>query len=156
VVRGLRAFGVGALLLAAGETAAFAFSDGTTMRCFAGGAPVDEIIAPASHPIVQRGRIAITEKVGSSYRIVWNEGQLKALPPEMHDFIFFHECAHASVPTQSEVTANCVGLQAMRAAGRAGFKIESKLAAFYGPGNAYWQSTLACANAFKPETKPPE
>jgi hypothetical protein len=143
------------MLLVAGETAAFTFSDGTTMRCLVGGAPIDEIIAPASHAIVQRARIALTEKVESRYRIVWNEAQLNALPREMHDFIFFHECAHASVPTQSEVTANCVGLQAMRAAGRAGFAIESKLALFYGPENAYWRQTLACANAFKPDPKPP-
>jgi hypothetical protein len=143
------------MLLVAGEATSFTFSDGTTMRCLVGGAPIDEIVAPASHPIVQRGRIALTEKAGSSYHIVWNEQQLKTLPREMHDFIFFHECAHASVPTQSEVTANCVGLQAMRAAGRGGFAVESKLALFYGPDNAYWQKTLACANAFKPETKPP-
>src|ERR1041385_278935 len=126
------------------------------MHRLVGAAPIEEIVAPPTHPVVQRGRVALTEKLGSSYRIVWNEAQLNALPPEMHDFIFFHECAHASVPTQSEVTANCVGLQAMRAAGRAGFKIESKLAAFYGPGSTYWQKTLACANAFKPTAKPSE
>ena len=34
-----------------------------------------------------------------------------------------------------------------RAAGRAGFTVESKIAAFYGPGNTYWTRTLACANA---------
>ena len=138
------------LLWIATHAAAFTFSDGSTMRCIVGGAPIEEQIAPASHPIVLRGRIAITERVGPSYRIVWNEGQLKTLPREMHDFIFFHECAHASVPTQSEVTANCVGLQAMRAAGRGGFAVESRLAAFYGPESAYWRDTLSCANGFGP------
>jgi hypothetical protein len=151
----LRALAVLAMLIAAGEIEAFTFSDGTTMRCLVRGAPIEEIIAPPSHPIVQRRRIAITEKAGSSYQIVWNRSQLEALPPEMHDFIFFHECAHASVPTPSEITANCIGLQAMRTAGRAGFRVESKLAAFYGPDNGYWQKTLACANAFKPGDKPP-
>jgi len=58
------------------------------------------------------------------------------------------------VPTQSEVMANCVGLQAMRTAGRGGFAIESKLAAFYGPDNAYWRQTVSCANAFKPSGEP--
>jgi len=141
-------------MVAAANTTAFTFSDGTTMRCLVAGAPIDEIVVPSSHPIVQRGRIALTEKVASTYHILWNEAQLRALPSEMHDFIFFHECAHASVPTQDEVTANCVGLQAMRTAGRAGFRVESKLAAFYGPDNAYWQKTLACANAFKPAARP--
>ena len=146
---------LGVLLIAAGDADAFTFVDGTSMRCFVAGSSVEEVLAPPSHPIVARGRIAVTEKVGSDYRIVWNEAQLKALPPEMHDFIFFHECAHASVPTQSEVTANCVGLQAMRTAGRAGFAVESKLAAFYGPNNEYWRKTLSCANAFKESLKPP-
>jgi hypothetical protein len=100
-------------------------------------------------------RVALTERVGSSYRILWNEAQLRTLPGEMHDFIFFHECAHASVPTQNEVTANCVGLQAMRTAGRAGFAVESKLAAFYGANSQYWRETLACANAYKAAPKPP-
>jgi len=142
------------MLVITGEADAFTFSDGTTMRCIVGGAPIEEIIAQASHPVVARGRIALTERAGSSYRILWNEAQLKALPREVHDFIFFHECAHASVPTQSEVMANCVGLQAMRTAGRGGFAIESKLAAFYGPDNAYWRQTVSCANAFKPSGEP--
>jgi hypothetical protein len=146
---------LGVLLIAAGDADAFTFVDGKSMRCLVAGSSVEELPAPPSHPIVARGRIAVTEKVGSSYRIVWNEAQLTALPPEMHDFIFFHECAHASVPTQSEVTANCVGLQAMRTAGRAGFAVESKLAAFYGPNNEYWRETLSCANAFKESPKPP-
>ena len=133
---------------------AFTFSDGATMQCIAGGKPIEEQIAAPSHPVMKQGRIALTEPAGATYRIVWNEAQLKALPPEMHDFIFFHECAHASVPTKSEVTANCVGLQAMRTAGRAGFKIESRLAAFYGPDSGYWRQTLACANAFKPVGDP--
>ncbi len=150
----LRRLSPWALLLIAAQAAAFTFSDGSTMRCIVAGAPIEEEIAPASHPIVVRGRIAITERAGSSYRIVWNEAQLKALPREMHDFIFFHECAHASVPTQSEVTANCVGLEAMRAAGRAGFAVESRLAAFYGPESAYWRETLSCANAFRPSRGP--
>jgi hypothetical protein len=142
------------MLLIASEAGAFTFSDGTTMRCIVGGAPIEEMIAPASHPVVSRGRIALTERAGASYRIIWNEKQLQALPREVHDFIFFHECAHASVPTQSEVMANCVGLQAMRTAGRGGFAIESRLAAFYGPDSAYWRQTLSCANAFKPSSEP--
>jgi len=145
----------GALLIGASDADAFTFIDGTSMRCIVAGEPVEEVVAPPSHPIVTRGRIAVTEKVGSGYRIFWNEAQLKALPPAMHDFIFFHECAHASVPTQSEVTANCVGLQAMRTAGRAGFAVESKLANFYGQNNEYWRKTLSCANAFKESPKAP-
>ena len=150
-----RAFAPCALLALAANSAAFTFSDGSTMRCLVGGKPIEEQIAAGSHPVIAQRRIALTEPVGGTYRIVWNEAQLEALPPEMHDFIFFHECAHASVPAKSEVTANCVGLQAMRTAGRAGFKVESRLAAFYGPGSGYWRQTLACANAFKASTPSP-
>ena len=148
----VRVVALSGLLAVALQAGAFTFSDGSTMRCYVDGAPIDEMNAPTS---ALQGRIALTERAGASYRILWNEARLKTLPREMHDYIFFHECAHASVPTQNEVTANCVGLQAMRAAGRAGFAVESRLAAFYGPGSVYWRETLACANAFKPAPQPP-
>jgi hypothetical protein len=153
---GLRQLILGGALLAVGGAAqAFTFADGTTMQCLVGGAAVAEIAMQPSLPPAILRRVALTQRVGSGYRILWNEAQLKTLPPEMHDFIFFHECAHASVPTENEVTANCVGLQAMRTAGRAGFAVESKLAAFYGSGSQYWRETLACANAYKPAPNPP-
>jgi hypothetical protein len=88
-----------------------------------------------------------TVRVGSGYQIVWNAQKLAALPPVVHDYLFFHECAHARVPTTDEVEANCAGLKDMRAAGRAGVAVEARLAAFYGPNNGYWMNTLRCANA---------
>jgi hypothetical protein len=155
VARGHRRLLIGAAaLLATGGATAFTFVDGTSTRCTARGGPVAEIAAPPGHPVLLRGRIALTEPTASGYRIIWNEPQLKTLPPEMHDFIFFHECAHALVPTNDELTANCVGLQIMRAAGRAGFAVESRLAAFYGPASLYWQKTLECANAREPVKLP--
>ncbi len=153
--RGWRLLFCAAALIAMRDAAAFTFTDGTTTQCTARGGPVAEIVAPAGHPVVVRGRIAITEPAASGYRIIWNEAQLKTLPPEMHDFIFFHECAHALVPTPDELTANCVGLQVMRAAGRAGVEVEARLAAFYGPGNEYWRRTVECANGAKEPPKPP-
>ena len=143
-----------AALIAMRGASAFTFTDGTTTRCTTRGGAVAEVAAPAGHPVVVRGRIAITEPAGSGYRIIWNEAQLKTLPPEMHDFIFFHECAHALVPTPDELTANCVGLQIMRATGRAGVAVEAKLDAFYGPGNEYWRKTVECANAAREPAKP--
>jgi hypothetical protein len=125
---------------------AFLFSDGTTMHCFAAGEPVMEYDAPPTHPLVVANHAGLVERNGSGYRIAWNAASLRNLPTEVHDFIFFHECAHASVPTQDEVLANCVGLKTMRAVGRAGFAVEARLSAFYGPGSTYWRQTLACAN----------
>ena len=133
-------------LFAATGAIAFTFADGTTAECVAAGRVVPESNAPPGHWIVQKGRIAITGQAGSGYQIIWNAQQLAKLPPEMHDFIFFHECAHARVPTQDEVKANCQGLKDMRAAGRAGFAVEAKLAAIYGPGSTYWEETRKCAD----------
>jgi len=106
---------------------------------------VVEANAEPGDEVYRLGRTAIVTPTGSGYRITWNAKKLDSLPAEVHDFIFFHECAHASVPTRDELGANCVGLREMRAAGRAGFAVEAKLAAFYGPRSTYWENTLKCA-----------
>ena len=135
------------LPIASFGAAAFTFTDGTHADCVARGETVVEIDAPPGHMIYQVGYTGITAPAESGYRITWNVKKLNSLPPDVHDFIFFHECAHARVPTRDELRANCAGLKAMREAGRAGFAVESRLAAFYGPGNDYWARTLKCANA---------
>ena len=134
-------------LAASGAAGAFTFTDGTTMRCIVKDRPVEEYFAPPDHPLVVRNHTGIVEPNGQGYRIAWNASNLNSLPPDVHDFIFFHECAHASVPTRDELVANCVGLKAMRAAGRAGFAVEARLLAFYGAGSAYWRKTVECADA---------
>ena len=126
--------------------AAFTFADGTRADCLARGAAVIEVDAPPGHRIYQIGHTAITAPTESGYQITWNVKKLSSLPPAMHDFIFFHECAHARLPTRDELRANCAGLKDMRAAGRAGFAVETRLAAFYGPGSDYWARTLKCAD----------
>lgn len=135
--------------LVAGSAAAFVMSDGTTTQCLARGRVVAEIQAAPDQAIVKQGRTAMTVPFGQDYQIIWNPQKLSALPPTMRDFLFFHECAHAQVPTNDENVANCVGLIAMRAAGRAGGDVEARLAAFYGANNGYWLQTLHCANASK-------
>lgn len=136
-------------LAAAQQAGAFTFSDGTSATCVARGETVPEYAPPTGTEVMNfTGK---TVKVGSGYQIIWNAQKLAGLPPAMHDLLFFHECAHAKVPTTDEVEANCVGLKDMRAAGRAGLAVEAKLAAFYGATNGYWVSTLRCANA---EPKP--
>lgn len=136
-------------LAAAQQAGAFTFSDGTSATCVARGETVSEYAPPTGTEVMNfTGK---TVKVGSGYQIIWNAQKLAGLPPAMHDLLFFHECAHAKVPTTDEVEANCVGLKDMRAAGRAGLAVEAKLAAFYGATNGYWVSTLRCANA---EPKP--
>jgi hypothetical protein len=134
-----------AFLAASPGLHAFTFSDGKSMSCVAGGKTVEEVDADAGQGAL--GFTGKTVRTSTGFQIVWNSAKLKALPPDVHDYIFFHECAHARVPTVDEIQANCVGLQDMRAAGRAGSAVESRLGAFYGPGSGFWASTLACANA---------
>ena len=136
-------------LTVAPQAGAFTFSDGASVSCIARGESVPEYSPPpGTEAIPFTGR---TVRVGSGYQIVWNAQKLAALPPDVHDYLFFHECAHAKVPTTDEVQANCVGLKDMRAAGRAGLAVEARLASFYGATNGYWVNTLRCANA---EAKP--
>lgn len=129
--------------------AAFTFHDGTTMACTVRGVVVPEHFAGPDDPFSRLGRVGLAEKVGDGYRITWNAQRLKGLPPELHDFVFFHECAHATVPTEIEIEANCAGLKAMRAAGRAGPALENRLRAMY-PNIPYWNDTFACADRAGP------
>jgi hypothetical protein len=137
---------VASLSIASMDAMSFILSDGTKGECTVDGRAVQEIDAAPDSALVQRGHVAITKPAGSGYQIQWNATKLAALPPAMRDLIFFHECAHAQIPTTDELRANCVGLRMMRAAGKGGFAVESKLAAFYGPGNDYWARTLKCAD----------
>ena len=136
-------------LLVSTQAAAFTFSDGTKMQCIAQGRVVTEFYAPPEHEVAKLGRIGMTVTNDTNFMIIWNAVELKRLPPAVHDLLFFHECAHAQVPTKEELKANCEGLKAMRAAKRAGFAIESQLALFYDSikSRAYWDATLKCANA---------
>ncbi|MBS0320976.1 MAG: hypothetical protein JSR18_10585 [Proteobacteria bacterium] len=123
---------------------AFVFTDGKAQSCIVRGVALREYAAPATDPTV-KDRVGVTLPENGSYVIVWNPDRLKALPPPVHDFIFFHECAHAQLPTSVELQANCAGLKAMRAAGRAGPAVEAELEAFF-KNSGYWQDTLRCAN----------
>jgi hypothetical protein len=134
---------IGACLLSF-RVAAFTFADGTSDVCIARGEVVPEY--NAGEGAENLGFTGRTDAVDSGYRILWNVKKLESLPPAMHDFLFFHECAHAQLPTRDELKANCAGLKAMRAAGRAGFAVETRIAAFYGPASDYWARTLKCAN----------
>ena len=130
----------------AGSTLAFTFSDETSTQCIAHGKIVPEYYAPPQHEFSKLNREGMTVTSGNDYLIIWNEAKLNQLPPAIHDLLFFHECAHAQIPTKEEIKANCEGLKAMRASNRAGVAVEAQLAKFYGPTSSYWAATLKCAN----------
>lgn len=133
------------LVVAAAPAAAFTFSDGTTLTCMAQGKPVPEVFASPDDPLM-RDRTGRVTRVGDGWQITWNEARLKALPPALRDFLFFHECAHARVPTEVELEANCLGLVEMRQTGRRGAEIEAALHKIYGR-EPTWVSTFRCADA---------
>jgi hypothetical protein len=147
MLRAARLFLLTPALLCALPALAFTFSDGTSTECIAHGNIVPEFYAPPEHEVSKLGRTGMTVTSGKDYLIIWNEAKLNELPPAIHDLLFFHECAHAQIPTKEEIKANCEGLKAMRAANRAGVAVEAQLAKFYGPTNGYWTATLKCANA---------
>ena len=124
--------------------AAFTFSDGTKGVCTVGGVEVVEVDAsPEDASMVRRtGRAT---RVGNGWQITWNQERLKAFAPDLRDFLFFHECAHARVPTEVELEANCAGLIDMRLSGRATPSFETRFRAIV--GNApYWSDTFECAD----------
>lgn len=144
--RSLRA-GIALMVAAAAlPAAAFTFADGTAGVCMARGEVVVEVIASPDDPVMQK-RTGLTSRAGERWQITWNEQRLKSLPPELRDFLFFHECAHARVPTEVELEANCAGLIDMRAAGRAGFAVEARLRRQVGRA-PYWTDTFKCADEY--------
>lgn len=132
---------------AAAPARAFQLADGTPMQCVARGQVVAEVTAVPGDPDMQR-RTGWARQEGGRWVITWNAERLRVLAPELRDFLFFHECAHARVPTDVELEANCAGLIDMRRAGRAGPAFEQKLRASVNMREPYWQDTFACADAW--------
>jgi hypothetical protein len=136
---------------------AFVFSDGTTATCYTrDGQPVREIFVPGLAGPFLGGYTGVTNVLpDGSATISWDPVKLERLPPAVHDFIYFHECAHAHVPTSDELQANCVGLRDMTAAGRASPPEQASIGEFhaqlgymgpkYGDGATYWRQTVRCA-----------
>lgn len=126
---------------------AFRLADGTVMQCVARGEVVPESLAPAGDTAM-KGRTGWAREEGGRWVITWNAERLAGLAPQLRDFLFFHECAHARVPTAVELEANCAGLIDMRRAGRAGPDYERTLRGLVNMKETYWQDTFACADAW--------
>jgi len=157
MMRWLSSYVCAALLLGSAPAVAFTFSDGTYGECVTSEGVVRERDHPADDPSAPHGFIGFTHhEPGSGWTIDWNLLLLSSAPGVEHDFVFFHECAHAKTGTLDELQANCIGLVDMRAAGRAGRDVEAKLTAYhrrqgylgepYGFSKDFWARTLACAN----------
>ena len=75
--------------------------------------------------------------------------------PHMLDFIFYHECAHATDITRDEIAANCEAFLELERQGLMNETLQSALARTHrkmlrlplkygGSGVAFWDKTMAC------------
>lgn len=78
--------------------------------------------------------------------------------PHMMDFIFYHECAHATDPARDEIEANCEAYLELERLGMMNDALERALARTHkkmlrlpsrygGSGAAFWDKTMACVHA---------
>ncbi len=78
--------------------------------------------------------------------------------PHMLDFIFYHECAHATDAARDEIEANCEAYLELERLGMMNEELEHALARTHrkmmrlpsrygGSGTAFWDKTMACVNA---------
>ncbi len=84
--------------------------------------------------------------------------------PHMLDFIFYHECAHATGPDRDEIQANCEAYLELDRLGMMDETLERALArshrkmmrlpSRYGSsGAAFWDKTMACVNGRRTSIK---
>ena len=89
--------------------------------------------------------------------MIFDVFQLSHFPLIVSRYVYYHECAHLSIPTLNEVTASCVGLINMRRNGHIDELGENTLRLvveslvvlppqYGGSGKVLWDATLNCAN----------
>lgn len=88
--------------------------------------------------------------------IIFDVSKLSVVPKIVVRFTYYHECAHLSEPTQSEIMANCIALLEMRRNGDLSAQGEAIVEKstrslgtlqpqYGGSGDAFWNATLQCA-----------
>lgn len=91
---------------------------------------------------------------------------IRANDPHMLDFIFYHECAHASEPTRDEIDANCEAYLQLEQLGMMNETLERALAhthrkmmrlpsRYGGSGAAFWDKTMACVSERRAQARVP-
>lgn len=80
---------------------------------------------------------------------------IRQTDPHMLDFIFYHECAHATDPTRDEIEANCEAYLELERLGMMNESLDRALARTHrkmtrlpsrygGSGAVFWDKTMAC------------
>ncbi len=84
--------------------------------------------------------------------------------PHMIDFIFYHECAHATDPARDEIDANCEAYMELDRLGLMSDVLERALAhthrkmmrlpsRYGGSGATFWDKTMACVSERRTQSR---
>ncbi len=84
-------------------------------------------------------------------------GAMLARDPHMADFVFYHECAHATDPARDEIEANCEAYLQLEQLGLMNAEMQEALARTHrrmlrlparygGSGEVFWERTQACVS----------
>ena len=110
------------------------------------------------HPEL-RGAAAVVRHDDDGWPVIYfDRVTLKSIresDPHMLDFIFYHECAHATDPTRDEIEANCEAYLELERLGMMNESLDRALARTHrkmtrlpsrygGSGAVFWDKTMAC------------
>lgn len=171
------------LLVAAGGAHAFERSDGAKVECVVERNGERRVVpeqwlghgdAGDRHPELG-GAAAVVRPDKDGWPIIYFDNvtirQMRATDPHMIDFIFYHECAHATGPERDEIGANCEAYLEMERLGMMSESLAKALARTHrrmlrlpsrygGSGAAFWDKTMECvgqshAQAAASDAQPP-
>ncbi len=156
-------------LVSAGSAGAFERSDGKTVQCVIERNGEQRVVPEEwlghgesgdRHPALG-GAAAVVRPDKDGWPVIYFDyvtfKGIRENDPHMPDFIFYHECAHASDPERDEIGANCEAYLALERLGMMNEVMERALARSHrkmmrlpsrygGSGAAFWDKTLACVS----------
>ncbi len=157
------------LLAAASGAQAFERSDGAKVECVVERNGERRVVpeqwlghgdAGDRHPELG-GAAAVVRPDKDGWPVIYFDNvtirQIRASDPHMLDFIFYHECAHATGPERDEIGANCEAYLEMEKLGMMNEALDKALARTHrrmlrlpsrygGSGAAFWDKTMECVN----------
>jgi len=103
-------------------TALASFADAATVGSWSKTCVARNSITGIPEPVAEMnindpslGFFAFTSKLpNGGWLTRYNLALAQTVPSDVLIFLFYHECAHAQVPTASEAVADCVGLRSMQ------------------------------------------
>ncbi len=156
-------------LLATPAAQAFERSDGSIVGCEVERNGVRRIVQEVwlgkgavgdRHPELG-GAAAVVRTDAEGWPVIYFDnvvfGAMLARDPHMADFVFYHECAHATDPARDEVEANCEAYLQLEQLGLMNADMQEALARTHrrmlrlparygGSGEVFWERTQACVS----------